>query len=490
MVTKIQGNDERPDFVVDDATYQGNWELLPRNGEDIHTLGEKQLALALTPTSDGLVKDIADSGNVGSIKYGQGSFNRTVVSKLEKDLEPNTKYIAYFVLQGESQESLSPQVYCYRFETGDVETPVIILLDDSPSVGVETTTDAELEWFLISSSMVSQTTLDTPFYQYIGLNHTDGEITNANRLEKYEKKMEEFHSNFVKYFPELGSVPDDPAEARKHYQKVRVIDAIAANISGPDSMSVFDRYISEESGYYDVVLRAITETTGTGYIADRNELSTSKDTYYTVSPGGMSGRTQYFFVAAARNKLGSQYSFKALANVHLQDDQAPNVSIYTTADSVSKTKDGTPIPLTLEDGKTNEEYIKAMFDNPGLYYHSGTVTLSFDEAPYRYYHKNNEDNIYEREPLDIETIEDHINDPGNIIVPNSIKISGSTISIQFKNATYSSMLEFFSDGWIGDMYGAMHKEKLKLTFDAPIINMAQVKEPPKFTPEEWPAKKK
>ena len=131
-----------------------------------------------------------------------------------------------------------------------------------------------------------------------------------------------------------------------------------------------------------------------------------------------------------------------------------------------------------------------MFDNPGLYYHSGTVTLSFDEAPYRYYHKNDEDNIYEREPLSVDSIAKHINDPGKIIVDGSIEISGSTISIRFKNATYSSMLEFFSDGWIGDMYGAMHKEKLKLTFDAPIINMAQVKEPPKFTPEEWPAKKK
>ena len=485
MVTKIQGNDERPDFVVDDATYQNNWILLPQDGEDIETLGEKHLAMAITPTSDGLVKDIADAGNVGSIKYGQGAFNRTVVSKLEKDLEPNTQYIAYFVLQGESQESLSPQVYCYRFKTGDVKTPVIILLDDSPSVGVETTTDAELEWFLISSSMVSQTTLDTPFYQYIGLNHTDGEITEANRTEKYEEKMEEFHSNFVKYFPELGSVPDDPAEAKKLYQQVRVIDAIAANISGPDSMSVFDRYISEESGYYDVVLRAITETTGTGYIADRNELSTKQDTYYTVSPGGMSGRTQYYFVAAARNKLGSQYSFKALANVHLQDEDPPTVSVYTYLTSVGeKTNTGEIVEIL----PTDDKYLDAKYDSPGKYYHSGTVTLSFSEVPYRYYHENQNDNIYKREPLDITTIKSHISSSGNNI--ESIELSESTITIAFKHATSDSFLLFFSDGWIGDMYGAMHEEKLKLTFDAPIVNLAQNKEPPKFTPEEWPAKKK
>lgn len=473
IITRIE--DENGAYVVDDANI-GNWENLPQNGVDIAN-GIKA-AMAVAPTSAGLMSDSANSGNIGAIKYGQGTFSSTVVSKLEQDLEPNTKYIAYFVLQGESQDSYSPQVYCFRFETGDVETPIIILQDASPKVGLTTTTDAEVEWLLIANNMVGQTTLTKPFYEYIGLNEVDGEVkTEAEKVLKLQNKFDKFHSEFAKYFPGLGKVPDG-VEPIEHYKKVTLLDAIVANVDGINSMSVFDYYASESSGIYEVVLQTVSESTGAGYVTDRNELATLKDKYNLVAPdvNKMSGTTQYYFVATARHKMGTKYSFKAIGRIHLPDIEPPLLSSCDTYNTKIWYGDNPnqEVPMSK---------IDEVLAGPGRYLYDGEVTLIFSETPYHV--SIDENNNHVTTALKEIDLKDEIGAPAGII--KDVEVSGNSIKIRYEKAANNVRFTLFRGGSIGDMYGYMNTNKLILTFEAPYLTTKPEEERtlPEFVPSGW-----
>ena len=446
--------------VMDDGTtitggVGGNWEnLIPANGTE---------ALA----KNNLVKEpnsifvMRYTGTVsGSIKSGQGMYNGSMEPFEVKGLTANTDYIAYFVLSGEGQHSYSKQVQCFRFSTGDVDTPIITLQNNSPQVSVQTDTDAELDWILISSNMANaQPILNSKFYQYIGPNQFD------EKSATQSSKQQEFTKHYQTYF--AGDGFKDPNE-------VRVIDALAANIGANNTRSVFDIYAG--ANIYDQVLHVIRESTGTAYLTDQNSMSCKKNTSPPdlVTPKNMSSVTQYYFIAAARNTMGTRFGFKAVGDIHLVDATPPDVNSCFTQITRAKQKMG-------KVGPGNQEVpVGDTLGRPGQFYYDGEVTISFSKTPYRVYY---EDGKYKTEELQDGNIKDTLSASCKI---TDATIKGQTVKIVFEDATYNTFIQLFADGWIGDVYGNAQNGALALTFDAPFVNTLPKEErvPPEFK-YEW-----
>lgn len=415
------------------------WKTLPESGQDANVF-------ATTPTSNRIMT--FNSG--GMIKAGFGRYDSSVATVQVTGLQPKTKYVAYFVLKGEAQASYSPLVYCFRFETGDVATPIISLLDSSPQVGVKTSTDADVDWILIASNMVNtQAILNAPFYNYIGVNEHDLDGVDL------AKKQKEFEDKVLQFFPELKD-ENDP-----HLQ-VKVIDALSASIGNDASMSVFDRYAGKM--IYDQVLTVIRQSAGTSYLTARGNLETEADNYKYVAPEGMTGVTQYYFIAAARHTMGTQYGFKAVPNIHMVNADPPDV--VTVITQLDTAKDSGGQKVNIED----------VVDSPGKYTYSGKVSVSFTKPPYHVY-RDEKTGKYITTKLTDSTLKNLIG--GNV---KNATVAGQTIEIEFENVKAGSSFLFFKDGWIGDVYGNMQTKLLRLTFKAPFVN------PDKELPEfiwEW-----
>ncbi len=476
MVTVIDehsGRSDRVPYRVDSSANRDNWKLLPEDGEEAQNPIYGYALAGGDPNSLTLMKecDKNSASDFGDIKYGVEEFNNAVISCKKEELTPNTEYIAYFVLQGESQSSYSPKVYCFRFKTGDVEPPVIILNEDSPNVGVKTSTNANVTWiFLASTRVETQQILGLSFYDYIGLNRNDTVIEGSESVQ-LEEKREAFKKQFDTYFPKIAA--NHPVGAEKtedYYKQAKVIDAMVAYIGKIDTMSVFDYYANDN--IYKLVQQSILESTGDAYLQGRGQLNTQKDVAISVPlEEKMSGITQHYFVAAAQNVLGGPFSFKAVGEVHLQDKTPPSVKVNTTI----KTINGRDLNLW------NSKDLENVYTFPGLYTYGGMVTLTFDEVPYQVFDKGGND--IESVPLDVSTIESIITHTGII---TSVTLQNEVITIGFENARMDDMMTFFTQGTIGDIHGAAHKEKLQLTFSTPVVNVSDKQTFPKFTPETWP----
>ncbi len=384
------------------------WGNLPSDGNGT-------AVFASTPTSNRIMTFKGSS----MIKVGSGVYNNSVESIAVMDLQPKTKYVAYFVLRGEAQESYS-DVYCYKFTTGDVTTPAITLSETSPTVQLKTSTEAEVDWILIPGTSVDGTLMGKKFADYV----------------KPEKKGDyDSHADWANF---------------------KVIDAMEKDLtSGQNSYSIFDEYANDR--IYQDVLTFIQLSTGTSYLTDRGELKTEGDKPNTLTFQNMSELTQYYCIATAKHPMGTRQSFKAIGAVHLVDNAPPEVTgCYTNFTKISKTKDGADVGLT-------EEVLK----NARNYFFDGTVTITFDKTPYRVYYK---DGVRQKEMLTGQNIKAQIADPLGI-VNGQIDVSGQTITIPFKNTKVGNVVIFFKDGTIGDSYSNTNGKKLTFTFYAKPLNV-------------------
>ncbi len=257
------------------------------------------------------------------IKYGSTTLGPSEIEKMVEDLEPNTNYIAYFVLRGNSNQTYS-DVYAYRFETSEVDIPYITLEAPNPDVSFTTSENADLDYALFAPNQ-----LPSLFKQGLTGNYLD----------------DSFQENGPK------DANGDP---------MTILDAMLTTWDPATGESYFDYYASQTAK--DEVQEIIQRRkTGGGTPVATGKLETVKDASksvdFTSAMQSEDNATYFYCLAVAQNTLGSAYSFKAVDNVHIPDREPPYL-VY-----VSRTLD-----------------LKASKPSENLY--SGTLTLQFNEPIY------------------------------------------------------------------------------------------------------------
>lgn len=298
-----------------------NWNTLPKDGKGL-TAGNVELPRADTITS-GTYLNKAPTYIAGTGRY-DGSLQTVKIS----GLAASTKYIAYFVLQGESEESTS-SVYAFGFETKAVERPVLSISVATTTATIKADRDANVNYMAFIAAKAGAPFTDT-LEKHL--------VSDANTLQKWDQSyktltlLEAMQKNIMEGSTSLGSVFDFFAD---QFTKDQIAGMIAAGKNMPYSVA---------SG--DLTLKAGSLT------------SKPIDFSNYMLPGG-----RYWVVAVGKSPLGSGYAFSANAPLYAADNQPPRVrAISTTIDS------DTSVYKTWE-AAANAKY-------------SGTLKIDFDENLY------------------------------------------------------------------------------------------------------------
>lgn len=308
IVTKAKG-DEGEGKEIDYGVFE-NWKTLPGDGSE-----KDQLPNLTSPSYLDIVNASSAYASSPNVKYGSTSVGTSEVVKQVEGLLPKEEYIAYFVIRGMSNQSYSP-VYAYKFETSDVAIPYITLEARNPEVSFTTSENSKLNYALFAPNQLASI---------------------------FDKEIE------IK-------TAEDPSES----EKMTILNAMLTTYDKTTGKSYFDVYGSEEDK--DAVREIIqrSSTGGGGNPVDANSMDTIKDTVklvdFTTAMQTEQNATYFYCLATAQNALGSEYSFKAVENVHIPDREPPYlVHVSTTLDT----------PL-----------------QPGSTTCSGTLTLQFNEPLY------------------------------------------------------------------------------------------------------------
>lgn len=258
------------------------------------------------------------------IKYGSTSLGPSEIEQMVEGLEPNKEYIVYFVIRGMSNQTYS-DVYAYRFATTDVGIPYIKLEAPNPDVSFTTSENAKLDYALFA----------------------------PNQLPSVFK--EEMKGTYLDEAFKESEVPKN-----EDGKTITVLDAMLTTKDQKTGESLFDYYASNDlkKQVQQIIQRSIT---GGGNPVATGKLETSKDVSksvdFTNAMKSESNATNFYCLATAQNALGSEYSFKAVDNVHIPDNEPPYL-VY-----VSRTID------------------KAA-SRPAQNKYSGTLTIQFNEPIY------------------------------------------------------------------------------------------------------------
>lgn len=422
------------DIVTTIGSRNVTWDELPQGWEEDDNQNVKQV-LVDTPTSD-TIMNYKSLGADDPIKSGKGKYISSVPVIKVDGLEPKKQYIAYFVLQGEAQASFS-KVYCFGFETGDVDTPIITLSDYSPQVSVKTSTDAEVDWILMESSKaMSHNVLKQTFYELIGPNENDqGKI--ADKQASFAKD-----ENFKLMFP-ATKFPG------KTSASVTVLDALVASMPDEDndgvSMSVFDYYAN--AAIYQEVLEFVLNSQSGVNNASQGNLETVAQKGSYVSPDGMSPAISYHFIAVAHNTMGTTYGFSAIGNIHAANAQPPELKSCSTMIDEFYNRKG--------DKVTEPDDIDALYKMPVGCSFSGTVTLTFDKELHIAREGQAPTPLTKLKKADWDI---YLGRPG--VESATVTVKGYSIIIEFTKARYDSLMTFFNGGVISDAYGTNHNGQL------------------------------
>lgn len=298
----------------------GNWDKLPKNGEGL-TAGNVELPRADAITS-GTYLNKAPTYIAGIGRY-DGSLQTVKIS----GLAASTKYIAYFVLQGESEESTSG-VYAFRFETAEVVRPILSISVATTTATIKADRDANVNYMAFTAAKAG-----TPFTDKLET-HLIGD---ADKHDKWSPTyanltlLEAMRENVMNGSVSLGSVFDFFAD-----QSTK--DQIAGIIASGQTISY-----SVASG--DLTLKAGSLT------------SKPIDFSKYMLPGG-----RYWVVAVGKSPLGSGYAFSANAPLYAVDNQPPRVRAISTTITTTSVY------------KTWDEAVNAKY--------SGTLKIDFDENLY------------------------------------------------------------------------------------------------------------
>ncbi len=383
----------------------------------------------LSPTNKSvaqMVDEGTDSLDIMADEFRMGTTKRTVTVD---GLKPNTLYLAYFVLSGESQE-LS-ETYCFQFTTQDVTTPKIELnlANGNSAVIVKTSTPSELNWAVYTYDMAAKIFSDS-FMNYI----------DKSRADSYRQKCKD-----------RGLVAK-LADA----EKVTVIQALLTSLSATDNKSLFDEYANDyirQSVLEFVQMEASTSysPTETGDVTLRYA-----NTPQTVTPANLSPETTYYFITVARHTMGQAYAFKAIGGLRKADGIAPDLLdnstfLYTYASNV---------PKEGEKYNYNVDW-NVVGATPARYAYKGSVTLEFSEEIYQLL--TNADLSTTLNPIKTgDAFKNAVSVVGGDLAIKNVKVSKGTITFDFVHATVGSTITIFNSGSLSDAYSNVSGQGARL----------------------------
>ena len=304
--------------------------------------GNKQL-----PGTNTIIKP-----NFGSDKYivRQGTYNGARLEiQVNGSLKADTKYIAYFVLQGGTPESISPQVFAFRFQTEKATRPIISVSLNNPSAMIESDRAAKGRYMMVVAGR-------------------EGDILNTPMRSIWNAAAEAEYPDIVAKVKDMTVL-----EAMK--EKVHVGD----NHVG----SAFDIFATEDG-----------RNTVTGWF---NSASTDGSTIVKVGTTSLpanqmvnincqndmvEGNQEYWFIAMGKSALGSSAAFAAECYLFYPVKNPPKVT---------------------EVGTTVESNVTDVYGDAVRWGYSGTVRIVFDS--YLYQNKDNKFLQVVDKPLTATTID-------------------------------------------------------------------------------------
>ena len=384
------------------------------------------------PTNDGVALMVDRGVADVTIKTGKQYIQDTGKTVKVDGLAPETTYIAYFVLKGESQD-LSP-VYLFQFTTEKMTIPKIGLNVTGNIVSAKTSTDAELSWAV---------------YAY----------DTANKISVFKKYMYDcvdasMQTAFLTDCVSNLRIAADNAAA----QKITVLEAMQISMSGTDNTSLFDKYANDnirkdiveyvQGESSDITNKPTDMETEPTFTANRN---------YNIAPDDLSPETMYYFVAVARNTLGTEYGFKAIGGLRMPDAEAPELESYST----------TPhefAAIVMPNGLGG--YNKSIYTdpdvatNPKAYAYKGEIRIGFSEPIYQKV-IDSLTGVPTVTPPD----ENNFSHTGRVNVTDAY-LEGTTLVIKFEDATEGNTITIFENGVISDAESNSKDEhkRLVLTF--------------------------
>lgn len=277
----------------------------------------------ISPTKLSIYRRTEYAGNslihTGVIDYpGGGSNYELILSEANKTpLLPETKYFAYFVVQGASQEY--SEVYCYRFKTTDVNKPQILLYDvGAGHVNVNTqNVPGDLDYAIWTSYNLS-----------------------ANNVLKWELTANKNPNVTIPSAYQTYKVVENGVEVTKNMTLLQAIlttyDHSQAGADGDvklDGYSVFDVYASDsvKAQVRDLIQsRNQNSPSGGGndFMTDKN---TPEDiTAKNIAAGELKTNTPYTILVTGRHPsssdITSSYTFKGRDNIVIPDQDAPKAT--------------------------------------------------------------------------------------------------------------------------------------------------------------------
>lgn len=341
------------------------------------------------------------------------------------DLEANQDYIAYFVIQGTSSQVYSEQVYAYRFTTSDVAKPVLTLQELSPNVAYETDQDSNVNMVLFAGTELP-TIFRTPFINYV------------------EDSLKET-------FRAAASTAADTMTVLQALQR-----------TGTGGYSWFDIYAEVDEGgirqtVADIVLRGQGSGGDPGATYSDETVANVEEQHNFTANMDPNSATRYDCIAIAKNILGGDYSFKAVANVHIPDTTPPELVSVSGG-------------IGVLDPKTNT--------------FSGRLYLTFSEAVYWIPESGNTDEICEAwNNSNYDTGDKEAEIVDGVVVPGHIAIlahmggasmqlkpvvgttgPSSTFEFTYSGVSVGDGLTLFRDGYIADVNGVSTRNKIELTY--------------------------
>lgn len=317
-----------------------NWEKnLPENGV---ACDGKVTGNVSKPTSDSIINggDIYQGPRyVTGYKKTNGKLEiENIVDKLSAD----TQYVAYFVLRGESTESIS-EVYAFRFQTKQVDRPVI-------TVSVRDPLNAT-----VYAKDQNGTPREADVKYLVMVLGKEGKLSDEFMKDCWDPTNEAIYDK---------AMPGSDWEA---YKNLTLIEAMKQRISigSTDKGSVFDLFANkakqdEISADLESAENVSTTIVKVGNLELRKKDCKGEVTGHdVVKPGDQ----KYWVVAMGRSPLGSGYAFGAGGFFFYDNQKPPLVTGVVTA-----VTGGTGVFDNLGDAMTAS--------------YTGDVTITFSDALY------------------------------------------------------------------------------------------------------------
>ena len=387
-----------------------NWEKLPDSGkgDNIDDETSPNPPILVAPDYLNIVNASSNYRNE-KIKYGTVTCGSSVETELVEGLDKQTKYIAYFVLQGNAQTY--SRVLAYRFATTDVSKPVITLTQYSPSVNFQTDSSAELTYALIATNELPS-----------ALRSKNGfdSLVDSSKKEKW----------------------NDLTGTDGEYKDVdRTVIWALSTPYGTDGYTVFDEFAG--SAVRKTVSELVSGSNPMGAViaAQGKKSLTQANQYFQTQDftSNMTGGTIYYCLATAVSPLGSETSFAAVGGVQIPDK----------------------IPPVLENVST-----KITGSSTGTYpTYNGSVTFTFDEPVYQLVESASG---VEQTPMQVwqtgSTLDTEEQKKAvrlidilggsipkwNLNYANEVKKASTTLTLTFQNVSVGDTITFFSDSFLCD----------------------------------------